>query len=229
MNFIAVQSGARRGYAVPLILEKAGMLERLYTDIAGNVGAGRWLTTLRGLPGIGPSCGRLANRRVPREIVPKTRTFGGNALGTMWRDTLGSKDPASQFRRHIESGERWGQAMIQAGYGKATHVFTMLGEGGPFVSEAYRRGLTVVAEVYILLATEKILAEERRAFPDWETETPDYAQLRCRYATEDVLLNRTHFYLCPSEAVQNDLVDNCGVTRERTTLVPFGMDPKWIE
>jgi len=37
VKFIVAQVGARRGYAVPTILEKAGMLERFYTDITGDI------------------------------------------------------------------------------------------------------------------------------------------------------------------------------------------------
>ena len=59
MKFIVVQIGARRGYAVPAILEKAGMLERFYTDICADVGLGRWLCAGRGLPVIGSSGGGL--------------------------------------------------------------------------------------------------------------------------------------------------------------------------
>lgn len=37
-QFFGVQHGARRGYAVPTGLEKAGMLDCFYTELAGNVG-----------------------------------------------------------------------------------------------------------------------------------------------------------------------------------------------
>jgi hypothetical protein len=35
-KYIVAQVGARRGYAVPAILESAGMLSRFYTDIAAQ-------------------------------------------------------------------------------------------------------------------------------------------------------------------------------------------------
>lgn len=228
MKFIAVQNGARRGYAVPVILEKAGMLERFYTDLAGNVGVGRGLAAMQSLPVIGRRVRRLASRQIPAEIITKTRTFGRVHLGGMVRDALGARDGASRFRRHLQLEDRWGRAMVRAGFGEATHVFSMLGEGGPFLSEAHRRGLTVVNEVYILLATEKILQREREAFPEWEPAATDYDAVRKQYQREDVLLERSHFFVCPSEAVQEDLVMNCRVPRERTALVPYGMNPGWL-
>ena len=39
-RFIAVQTGARRNYAVPSILEKVGILDAFYTDICANAGVG---------------------------------------------------------------------------------------------------------------------------------------------------------------------------------------------
>jgi glycosyltransferase involved in cell wall biosynthesis len=229
MKFIAVQNGARRGYAVPLILEGAGMLERFYTDLAGNIGAGRVLSALSVVPAVGTRFQRLASRQIPAEIAAKTRTFGRVQLGGLLRDTLGARDGASRFRRHLQLDERWGRAMIRAGFGEATHVFSMLGEGGSFLSEAHRRGLTVVNEVYIVLASENILRKERERLPEWEPAATDNDAVRKKHQREDVLLERSHYFVCPSEAVQDDLVNRCRVPRERTTLVPYGMHPRWLE
>ena len=41
MRFIVAHTGARRGYAVPLILQRAGLLERFYTDVCASVGLGK--------------------------------------------------------------------------------------------------------------------------------------------------------------------------------------------
>jgi hypothetical protein len=71
MKFIVSQIGARRGYAVPDILARAGMLERFYTDLAGNVGVGRILSAL---PLLNGRFRALAGRRVPETIRAKTAT-----------------------------------------------------------------------------------------------------------------------------------------------------------
>jgi glycosyltransferase involved in cell wall biosynthesis len=205
------------------------MLERFYTDLAGNVGVGRCLAAMQSLPGIEPRVRRLASRQIPAEIVAKTRTFGRVHLGGLLRDAVGARDGASQFRRHLELGDRWGCAMIRAGFGEATHVYSMLGEGGPFLSEAHRRGLTVVVEVYILLATERIMEAERKTFPEWEPDAPNYGELRRRFVKQNVLLECCHHYVCPSETVRDDLLENWGVKRESTALVPYGMDPRWLD
>jgi glycosyltransferase involved in cell wall biosynthesis len=229
MKFIAIQIGARRGYAVPAILEKAGMLERFYTDICADVGLGKWLCAGRGLPVIGGKLQRLAMRRLPPEIRDKTRTFTAPMLRHGIKLMFNAKNPADRFREHLRWGCDLGNTMTRAGFGSATHVFSMLGEGGPFLAEARQRGLKIVSEVYILLSTERILAEERKLFPDWEAEQPDYDSIRREFPDADVLLTQTDLAICPSEAVREDLADHFGIPRERSAVVPYGMNPKLLE
>lgn len=229
MKFIVIQIGARRDYAVPAILEKAGMLERFYTDICADAGLGKWLCAGRGLPVIGSKLQRLAARRLPPEIRRKTRTFTAPMLRHGMKLMFGRKNSADRFREHLRWGCDLGDAMVRAGFGKATHVFSMLGEGGPLLPEASRRGLKVVSEVYILLSTERILAEERKLFRDWEPEQPDYDSIRREFPDANVLLTHTDFAVCPSEAVRDDLADNFGIPRERSVVVPYGMNPQLLE
>jgi glycosyltransferase involved in cell wall biosynthesis len=228
VKFIAVQTGARRGYAVPAILERAGMLERFYTDVCGNVGLGRRLSRGKHLPLIGSRFARLGTREVPGNIVAKTYTFESAAVQASFFDLFGSKDPVRRFQRRVKIAAIWARAMIRQGFGSATHVYSMLNEGGEFLTEAHRRGLKVVAEIYILLATEQLMLSERRAFPNWEPEAPDYASLRRRFLKEDIIMTRTHSYICPSEAVRDDLVRHWGVAIERTKVVPYGVNPRWL-
>ncbi|HAO78232.1 MAG TPA: hypothetical protein DCQ92_04485 [Verrucomicrobia subdivision 3 bacterium] len=229
MKFIVVQIGARRDYAVPTILEKAGMLERFYTDICADVGLGKWLCAGRGLPVIGSKLQRLATRRLPPEIRDKTRTFTAPMLRHGMKLMFNRKNPADQFREHLRWSCDLGNAMARAGFDNATHVFSMFGEGGPLLPEARRRGLKVVSEIYILLSTERILAEERKLFPDWEPEQPDYSSISREFPDANVLLTHTDFAVCPSEAVREDLADNFGIPRERGVVVPYGMNPQLLE
>ena len=51
-RFIVAQIGARHGYAVPAVLDQAGLLERFYTDLCGDIGWGRQLARARSVPGL---------------------------------------------------------------------------------------------------------------------------------------------------------------------------------
>ncbi|MEY2502810.1 MAG: hypothetical protein QOI07_3144 [Verrucomicrobiota bacterium] len=220
MKFIVAQIGARRSYAVPAILEKAGMLERFYTDAVGGGG-------LMGLASAATGQGgkRLAGRRLPANIRQSTRTFPRITLPRALKRKVRPLGAVEAYREAIEFDDALGHAMVRSGFGEATHVYSMLGECAPLLVAAKERGLTVVSEIYILLSTERILAEERKQFPGWEPEAPDYTALRRDLGREDVLLTRSDFAMCPSEAVRADLVKNFGFDQTRTAVVPYGMDP----
>ena len=228
MRVIVAQIGARRSYAVPALLDRAGLLERFYTDLCGDLGWGRQIARARFVPGVRSPLSRLAGRRLPDALRGRTRTFGWPACRHAWRAGRSRGDPAAAFREHLRFSGALGHAMAHAGYGAATHVYSMLGECGPFVAEGHRRGLKVVSDVYILLSADRLMAEERRAFPGWEPELPDFAAIRRQVAHEDVLLTRSDHFVCPSPAVQEDLVASFGIARDRTSLVPYGVHSRWL-
>ena len=228
MRFIVAQIGARHAYAVPEVLDRAGLLERFYTDICGDLGWGRQIARARYVPGLRSSLSRLAGRRLPFAIRGRTRTFGWPVCHHALRAGRRHSDAAVAFRAQLRFSGALGRAMAGAGYGSATHIYSMLGECAPFLIEGSRRGLKVVSEVYIPLSTERLLAQERRDFPDWEPDVPDFAAIRRQALQEDVLLTRSDHFICPSPAVQDDLVANFGISRDRTSLVPYGVHRDWL-
>jgi glycosyltransferase involved in cell wall biosynthesis len=228
MKFIVAQIGARRGYAVPAILEKAGMLERFYTDITGDLDLGKVLSTGAMLPFPDSPAQRLAGRRLPPSIRAKTTTFPGLSLVHALRHLANRRAPAADFRESMRFSSALGRAMTRCGFGEATHMYSMLGECGPLFAAGKQRGLTVVTEIYIPLSTERIVAEERRNFPDWAPDIPDFAAIRRERGSENVVHTLTDFAICPSEAARDDLVQNFGFPRERTAIVPYGVNPELL-
>lgn len=228
MKFIVAQIGARRGYAIPAILEKAGMLERFYTDITGDLALGKVLSTGAMLPFPDNPAPRLAGRRLPPNIRAKTTTFPGLSLGHVLRRFANRRGPAADFRESMRFSSALGRAMTRCGFGEATHMYSMLGECSPLFAAGKQRGLTVVTEIYIPLSTERIVAQERKNFPDWEPDTPDFAAIRRERGGENALLALTDFAICPSKAARDDLVQNFGFTQERTAIVPYGINPELL-
>jgi glycosyltransferase involved in cell wall biosynthesis len=204
------------------------MLERFYTDLAGNHSFGQTLSLGRAVPRLRPALERLAKRTLPPEILSSTTTFPGPLLRHTLRQRLGKQSAEASFVNQVTYMADRSKAMIRRGFGNATHIYSMLNEGGHFLAEAKRRGLTVVSEVYILLSTERIMAVEQKKFPEWEPDAPDYSRLRERYLASDTYPRDIDLCICPSEAVLEDLVANWGIARERTALVPYGMDPRWL-
>jgi glycosyltransferase involved in cell wall biosynthesis len=226
VKFIVAQVGARRGYAVPAILEKAGMLDRFYTDITGDIGLGAVFSAAAVLPLVGKSARRLAARRLPFNIRAKTKTFPGISLVHTLREAMVARDPAAECREGVRFSNALGMAMLRRGFGNATHMYSMLGECGPLFAEGKRRGLITVSEIYVPLSTERILREERKKFPGWELNAPDYAAVCRGFESEHVSSLDADFAICPSEWVRDDLVQNFGLPSERAAVVPYGVNPE---
>jgi glycosyltransferase involved in cell wall biosynthesis len=228
-RFIVAQTGARRGYAVPLILQQAGMFERFYTDVCGNVGWGRWLTAFSRLPLIGRKLRTLANRRIPEAIRSDTVTFAGPNIAWFWRSLWAPEDPTMQFRLQVRRYKALCADAAATGFGQATHLYVMLSEFTPLMRAAKAHGLTVVSEIYILLSTHRLMAEERHRFPGWDSDPPDLDGVKREFGWDDSPMVDVDLCLCPSEAVADDLVENWGVDRTATAIVPYGMNPSWLE
>lgn len=223
-RFIVAHNGARHGYAIPYSLAKLGVLERFYTDICGNVGFGTQLTQGRAFPIVGSRLQRLAGRQVPTEIQSLTYTFALPNIRWLARTAFPLHEESYQFRLSCLKSLELGHAMAQKGFGNASYLYSTLGEFPPLIVAAEQQGLKVISDVYIMLSTEQILAEERSRFPTWESAPPDYDAVRRELLPENVLLTRTHFFICPSEVVRDDLVQNFGVKSTRTAVVPYGVN-----
>jgi glycosyltransferase involved in cell wall biosynthesis len=225
-TFIMAQVGARRNYAVPAMLASAGMLETFFTDICGNVGFGRALSVAGWMSS---SAARLRRRRIPSAVVPYTKTFPLRTLAHILLDQFNGADPRSQFRSQCQWQHSMGQAASRLDCGHATHLFSMCGELSPLLRAAKERGLSVVTEVYLQLSMERIFAEERKRYPSWEPEDHDLSDVRRDFPDVEVMLSCTDHYVCPSEPVRDDLVLHHGVSQSSITVIPYGVDPRWLQ
>jgi glycosyltransferase involved in cell wall biosynthesis len=163
---------------------------------------------------------------LPLNLRAKTTTFPGISLVHSLREALTARDPAAECREGVRFSNALGMAMMRRGFGNATHMYSMLGECGPLFAEGKRRGLITVSEIYVPLSTERILTEERKKYPDWEFNVPDYAAV-CRGFDADRRLSiDADFAICPSKWVRDDLIQNFGLPGERAAVVPYGVDPE---
>ena len=147
VRFIVAQIGARHGYAVPAVLEQAGLLERFYTDLSGDIGWGRQIARARCVPGLRSSLSRLAGRRLPGGIRDRTRTFAWPA----WDHACAPGVRAAARRRSARNSAsatpwagRW-RAPATARHARLFHARRM----PTLPDRGSHRGLKVVSEVYI--------------------------------------------------------------------------------
>jgi len=202
------------------------MLSRFYTDICGNTGLGRLLAF--GAP-LSAGLSKLAARRVPSQVSRLTRTFPVRTAVYTSQEHFKSTYGARHLRRNLRWQCQLGRAAARSGFGDATHVFSMLGEFPTLIVAAKERGLRIVSEVYILLSTERVMLEERKRFPGWEPCWEDLDPVRHEFFSSDVLLTKSDFFVCPSEAVRDDLILNRGVKPECAAVVPYGANVRFLE
>lgn len=224
-RFLVIQNGARHGYAIPAALERQGALAGLYTDFASNCGAGKMLATTSVLSRyVAP---KLLRRSLPENLLKVSRTFEFSfAIAEVLRRVI----PNAQGTKLAETikakiAER---SMIAAGMMGATHIYTMLGEGGNFIADAKRRGLGIVGDVYIALSSDAIVHEEMRNFPDWCGSAPFDSDLDDSDARNHILLTQSDLFVCPSDFVLEDLIVNHGVDREKCVVAPYAVDQRWF-
>jgi glycosyltransferase involved in cell wall biosynthesis len=226
-RFIAVQTGARRNYAVPSILEKAGMLEAFYTDLCANAGLGAALDRFCPQPFRKGALSRILNRRVPSAIEGKVHTFDLPAIGYLGRQKLAGHHPIKQHQALTAFNQELGRAMMCKSLGQATHIFSMFGEGTDFLVLAKEQNLKVVTEIYISPLTHKIIQAERKKFPDLEPILSNQI-IQADYALFSRVCELTDVFIVPSRFVERGLAE-FDVDKSKCYTVPYAVGDSWLE
>src|SRR5262249_16284292 len=224
--WIVARLGATMHYAVPRILDRAGCLERFYTDF--YVGSRlRWL--LSSVPkryraaALNRALGRVAPD-LPNERVWSFPWFGLE----YYFGQLASRDVEARDRVFLWAGRTFGKLVTQKGFGKATAVYAFNTAALEIFKAAKLRGLFTVLEQTIAprAIEEKLMTEEHEHFPGWER-----ARARGGYAAEAIKREHAEWQLTDlivwgSEVVRQGIVD-CGGAIEKCVVVPYGVDTEF--
>jgi glycosyltransferase involved in cell wall biosynthesis len=218
LRVLVVQNGSRHNYAVPAVLERAGLLEAFYTDACGNVGIGRLFSLGRHLPVAGKRLHGLHNRRVPSAVTERTISF-----------PLSSALDQALCQREIctAASSRAGRGMIRRGLGEATMIYSSLGWARPFLEHARRKGIKVVTEFYMRPSIWRTYQAEHRAFPGWEAGLP-WPGLEDAVGTPLDPCTVSDFLIVPAEGVRDDVAREHKFPAERISVVPYGVGASWF-
>src|SRR5471032_1620007 len=144
MTFAVAQLGARRHYAVPGILQSAGLLEHFFTDIS----------VIKGWPKLG---GLIPDRfqsdglrrlmgRIPQG-VPASRVTAFNLLGLRYARLLRRDlSEAQQAVVNIWAGKTLCDLVSRRDLGKASGVYVFSSAGLELLQAARRQGRRTVLE-----------------------------------------------------------------------------------
>ena len=215
--------GARRHYAVPRILNDAGLLERFFTDsYVGNkpvlkhalaaLPAGLRSTTTR----------RLAGRQ--ETSIPGTLVTSFDWLG--FRYALArrrARDGGARADVYERFNTRFNHAVLRHGLGQADTVWGFNTACREILQTAGKRGLATLMEQTILptVLEERLMRETAQDWPGWQPglEFADQ-QLAAREQEEWELADRI---VAGSPFVAEGLAD-CGVPANKIHVVPYGVD-----
>lgn len=215
------QMGARQHYALPIALERLGLLGRFYTDLwagKGVLGLCRRLAGRLPLAWLRKGAGRY-DARIPNGKVTAFTRFGLEYV----RRLRAARTPGQQTRIHLWAGETFGRLIAQCGFDGATAVYGIHGGAKTIFEAAGRRGLRTLLDLTSCPQLYQVLeSEERQRWPDWEAEAgqDDCAAAAAEWENRETAL--ADAVVCPSEFVRA-YARSRGVPDERIRVIPYGI------
>jgi hypothetical protein len=223
-RFAVAQIGARMHYAVPALLHRAGMLDRLYTDLCADVGWPRVLS--RVLPPAltpGPVKRLLARHAdgVPPEKIVSFSCFGVSRFVRGRR----AKTPAQVLQHYALQNARFCELVLRHGLGDADALYAFNAAGAELMRHARQRGMWMALEQIgaPFEFDERLLAEERSHWPSWEAGDTTAADVEPLARREQEEWELADVVLCASPYVA-ECVRAEGGPSHKCQIVPYGVD-----
>ncbi|MGA9673639.1 MAG: glycosyltransferase family 4 protein [Terracidiphilus sp.] len=217
---IVAQLGARMHYAVPVILQRAGILERLYTDICAPR---RLRPVLNAVARVGPASLRRWLGRIPAG-VPSEKIVSFNAMAFEYYKRRNAPTPGALTAANLWAGPLFCRRVIRCGLGNATSVFTYNGAGLELLRHARTLGLLTVMEQTIasVEVEDKLIEVEETDHPEWELPRAKDPFRSAFSQREQLEWETSDIILCGSEFVR-DSIRTSGGPVERCRVVPYGV------
>ncbi|MEI6892447.1 MAG: glycosyltransferase family 4 protein [Pontiella sp.] len=207
IKVLVCQRGARRRYAVPRLLEGAGLLTALYTDSTAYSRMGKFAQFLS-KSGMKLSRVRALASRVPAGIPPGKVFCSDRAL---FASLLGKSDDLSA--RHQKLG-------IQG----ANVVYSMYGEDVRFLEWAKGQGARIIMDVFIHPQNNRIVMKEGMR---WASEPkPCMEDIEKQDAHSLRIFKLADLLLCPSEWVAEGVRELSPECACKIRIVPYGSSLK---
>ena len=212
-------------YAVPRILQSAGMLNALFTDLCTTKGFGRIASSLPGFLQKG-GIARLAGRTPVGVPAEKTTSFDLFGLSYERRRRKAASQ-AELMEAFLWSGRRFCELVQENLSDDIEGIYTFNSAGLELLEAVKGRGVPGIVEQTI--APKKVevslLATERERFPGWETESVA-ADAKASHLIDRELAewHAASSVICASDFVKDGIIASGGPPN-RCVVVPYGADP----
>lgn len=227
-KIVVAQLGARRHYAVPVLLHQAGMLAQFFTDAyVGRGSAWQQLPRLaQWLPAACRPAGlqRLLGRRedgLPPEKVTAYNLFG--AAYALAQSRAGNGE--SLERVYQAYGRRFADLVRRHSLCQGQGLYTFPSTALPLFQYGAPRGMKLFLDQFS--APRKIMAslmkEEHERWPGWENPASWAASSVTSIDAEKQECQLADAIICPSQFVAQGLV-SMNIPSDKMFLVPHGVE-----
>ena len=206
-------------YALPALLAREGLLDRLYTDIYSPAWLGRFPRAW--LPG---PLARLAGRTLPAGVAERTTAVPSLTLLA----PLGSALRRLGFPPLWPSpDDRLIRCIIDQGPQTANALYLLSNAHLEAARAARAAGRFVVSEQMAHPHIGRAYAEERARFPGLEKEDPTWV-IEDGILRDRELWSLADLVLAPSGWVRDAIVGH-GIPASKVEVVPYGIGEEWLE
>ncbi len=213
---IVCQHGARRRYAIPRMLEEAGMLEALYIDSCEHSFLGKVAKA------IGPlsTCllKRLANRKVVG--IPKEKILSTDVPTYKFYMT---KKGLSKIDDYLLIHESMNEQLIKFGTHDADTLYCFEGENLGYIQYAKEKGLSIILDVCFNPFGHRIVRNELIRYDKYIQKLDGldkYISFREKYFQSQAEF--ADILLCPSEFVAEGVKELCPEYADKIRICPYG-------
>lgn len=229
------QIGARMHYAVPRIMESAGVLQCFHTDICATKGVPRYVRRVMPRKWMPTSVEGLFDR-IPHGVPPsKTKTYPFFGIRFALRSYL--RDARSEKTRdYLWGGTRFANLVSENLSERLNAVFTFKLTALEILEECSERGVFTILEQPNVHrpVMHRLLREEYDRFEGWAEAPADNEFLDSEAGREREEWEKADLIVCPSKFVQSGVQEGGGPV-DRTVIIPYGVDisprsvPKTLE
>jgi glycosyltransferase involved in cell wall biosynthesis len=218
-RILLAQIGARRSYAVPRILYRAGLLHEFHTDIVTPQFLSRfplkWIEHF-------PDLKRLQNREVG---IPHGKIVEYPRIGyEYWLRRKRSKSETDLARTFNWVGTAFCRRVLRHGLAGATAVHCFDGAALEIFQQARTQKLTTILEqTQTPYAIDgQLMRVEEAKFPGWRTSAAPESVVAARARRQIAEWQLADVILCGSNFVKKG-IRLCGGPVEKCTVVPYGV------
>jgi glycosyltransferase involved in cell wall biosynthesis len=221
---VVAHLGARRHYAVPVILLKAGMLAHFYTDLYAGEGWPKllnWIPTRLCLPAMRKLRARSANG--DSVFSSKLTTFATLALG-YYRRLKHARTSSHRTEAYFWAGDEFARRIVRCDDGKANVLYAVTSASSLLLEHFHGRGATTVLDQFEAPHEEfiELWKNELQFWDGWEGPIDDaLVEQRTRRERQEWLLSDA--IIAPSRYVANGLAER-GVDPHKCHVVPCGLN-----